>query len=87
MIMIRVRGWTTKVGPRVHVVVHPTHREGAAVARETLFQALSRPVILAETLRDTIAALAIINVDVPYPSVPYIAVALAVAVLVRGAST
>jgi hypothetical protein len=72
---------TTKVGPGVRGVVHPTHREGAAVARETLVRALSRPVIQAETPRDTIAALAIMNVDVPCPSVPYIAVALAVAVL------
>ena len=82
---------TTKVGPRVRGFVHPTHREGAADAggaagaRETLVRALSRPVILAETLRETIAALAIMNVDVPL--ITSIAVALAVSVLVGGAST
>ena len=78
---------TTKVGPRVRGVVHPTHRGAAAGAgaHETLVRALSRPVILAETLRETIAALAIMNVDVPL--ITSIAVALAVSVLVGGAST
>ena len=75
---------TTRVGPRVRRDVRPTHREGAG-ARETLVRALSRPVILAETLRETIAALAIMNVDVPL--ITSIAVALAVSVLVGGAST
>ena len=74
---------TTKVGPGVRGFVHPTHRGaaagGAAGARETLVRAPSRPVILAETPRETIAALAIMNVDVPL--ITSIAVALAVSVL------
>ena len=81
------RGWTTKVGPRVQGVVRPIHREGATVARETLIRARRWPVIIAEALRDTIAALAIIDVDVPlityYPVI--IAVALAVSIPGGGA--
>ena len=69
---------TTRVGPRVRRDVRPTHREGAG-ARETLVRALSRPVILAETLRETNAALAITDVDVPL--ITSIAEAQAVSVL------
>ena len=52
----------TKVGPRVRGVVRPIHRDGAAVARETLVRALRWPVIIAEALRDTNAALGILDV-------------------------
>jgi hypothetical protein len=78
------RGWTTKVGPRVQGVVRPIHREGVG-ARETLIRARRWPVIIAEALRDTNAALAIIDVDVPL--ITSIAVALAVSVPGGGAST
>ena len=72
---------TTKVGPRVRGFVHPTHRGAAAGAgaHETLVRALSRPVILAETLRETNAALAITDIDVPL--ITSIAEAQAVSVL------
>ena len=64
-----------KVGPRVCGVVQPIHREGV-VARA---RAPRWPPIIAEALRDTNAALAIIDVDVPL--ITSIAVALAVSVL------